>query len=146
MSFYYYHEWHQQWKMFGDAVSIANELLAEGLITEKKRKEYIKNVKNAYMPRIRELNKEYDRYLEEAEWRIPFGYSEDSWDSRAMLYREDYVVTDKEKYIEDTWQHWYNPYNDGRDCTGVWFTSYISVFPLPKLGKTIVYHVQNMDV
>lgn len=49
-------------------------------------------------------------------------------------------------YKEDVWWHWYNPYNDGRDCTGVWFTSFIYVCPIPALGRTIVYHMQDCDV
>lgn len=72
----------------------------------------------------------------------------DDWDRRYKKEVYDWVFTDedKEEYKEENWEHWYNPYGDGRDCTGVWFTSYILIFPLPKVGKTIVYHFQNCDV
>lgn len=50
------------------------------------------------------------------------------------------------EYKEDEWWHWYNPWDDGRDCTGVWFTNYICVFPIPELHRTIVYHSQSCDV
>jgi len=74
--------------------------------------------------------------------------SPEDWDRRYKKEVYDWVFTDEDKegHKEENWEHFYNPYNDGRDCTGVWFTSYISIFPLPKAGKTIVYHFQSCDV
>lgn len=58
----------------------------------------------------------------------------------------DYEMSSQEidDYIKSHWIKWYNPYNDGRDCTGVWFTRSIRCFPVN--GKTIVYHFQNCDI
>lgn len=54
--------------------------------------------------------------------------------------------TEIKEYKEDMWQHWYNPYEDGRDCTGVWFTTGIDVFPIKTENKTIVFHFQACDI
>ena len=55
-------------------------------------------------------------------------------------------MTDEEKkeYIDEMWEHWYNPWNDGRDCTGVWFTRRIAIFDVP--NGTWVYHFRACDV
>lgn len=72
----------------------------------------------------------------------------DDWDRRYCKEEYDWEFTEEEvkEYIEENWEHWYNPWGDGRDCTGVWFTSHISVFPIKGMNKTIVYHFQNCDV
>lgn len=62
-----------------------------------------------------------------------------------QVYNTVFTKEEIKEFIEKEWCHWYNPYKDGRDCTGTWFTSFIYVFPLPKVGKTIVYHFQNCD-
>jgi len=67
---------------------------------------------------------------------------EEWYDAELNLTREEAI----KEYREDEWWHWYNPYNDGRDCTGVWFTFNIYVFPIPEEHKTIVYHSQSCDV
>lgn len=71
-----------------------------------------------------------------------------NWDSRYCRIEYEGIPTEEEikEYIDEEWEHWYNPYDDGRDCTGVWFTSFIEVFPIPACNKTVVYHIQNMDV
>lgn len=95
---------------------------------------------------IRNLLRARNRCEEETiyKWQSYCGH----WDSRYCRIEYEGIPTEEEikEYIEEEWQHWYNPYNDGRDCTGVWFTSFIYVFPIPALNKTIVYHMQNMDV
>lgn len=146
MSRYFYHELHKEWERYNDMLSILKELYSEGKYTKSELTKYIEKARETYMPRIRELNRAYDKYLSEPHWRLPFGYPEDCYDSRAIFYELPYVVEDKEEFIEENWEHWYNPWEDGRDCTGVWFTSYIKLFPIPKANKTIVYHVQNCDV
>lgn len=72
----------------------------------------------------------------------------DNWDSVYCRIEYEGIPTQEEinQYIEDEWQHWYNPYGDGRDCTGVMFTTRICVFPIPACNKTVVYHFQTMDV
>ena len=74
--------------------------------------------------------------------------TESGWDSRHKWEVYDFIFTeeDEKEYREEEWWHWYNPYGDGRDCTGVWFTNYISIFRIPEQNKTIVYHSQSMDV
>lgn len=94
---------------------------------------------------IRNTLKETERYKTQyPQWRT----YRDNWDSRYMREEYEGVFTPEEckDYTEANWEHWYNPWNDGRDCTGVWFTTHIDVFPLPKCNKTIVYHFQACDV
>lgn len=108
----------------------------------KTKQEADKSVKHI-VKRIRDTYKIMEEYR--SNWDC---MRADDWDRRYKKEVYDWVFTDedKEEYKEENWEHWYNPYNDGRDCTGVWFTSYISIFPLPKVGKTIVYHFQCCDV
>lgn len=108
----------------------------------KTKQEADKAVKHI-VKRIRDTYKIMEEYRND--WDV---MNPDDWDRRYKKEVYDWVFTDedKEEYKEENWEHWYNPYNDGRDCTGVWFTSYISIFPLPKVGKTIVYHFQSCDV
>lgn len=71
------------------------------------------------------------------------------------IYREDYndiirkyvydrVFDDEDirEYHEDYEVHNCTPY----DCSGIWITSWISIFPLPMANKTIVYHCKTLDV
>lgn len=51
---------------------------------------------------------------------------------------------ERKETIEELWEHWYNPWDDGRDCTGVWFTSRISIFDVP--NGTWIYHFKSCDV
>ncbi len=45
---------------------------------------------------------------------------------------------------EELWEYFYNPHDDGRDCSGVWFTSWIKV--LRCSNKTVIYHRKSCDV
>lgn len=58
----------------------------------------------------------------------------------------DRVLSDEEwdELREHTWVNWYNPYDDGRDCTGIWFTAWMRRFTVA--GKTIIYHRMACDV
>ena len=102
--------------------------------------ELIKDSKEAIRNTYR-LEKEY---ANRPHWKT----RSDGWDSRYMREEFDDVWTEEDikEYKEEEWCHWYNPYGDGRDCTGVWFTTSIFVFPLSQCGKTIVYHFQACDV
>ena len=60
------------------------------------------------------------------------------------VYDWIFTAEEKEEYLSEN--RWYIPYGDGRDCTGKWFTSYITIIPVPSIGKTIVYHFQNIDL
>lgn len=55
-------------------------------------------------------------------------------------------MTDDERadYIKENWTHWYNPYDDGRDCTGVWFTTSLRVVPCGT-NDCVIEH-QSCDV
>ena len=71
----------------------------------------------------------------------------DAWDSsveKKFLEGVHFTEEEREEYIDDMWEHWYNPWNDGRDCTGVWFTSRIATFDVP--NGTWVYHFRACDV
>lgn len=69
-----------------------------------------------------------------------------SWDRVTLRCIIPEKLTDEEckEIREGLWEHWYNPYNDGRDCTGVWFTSSISFYRCE--GKTIIHHTKHCDV
>lgn len=128
--------------------------LEEIWLSEGKTKQEVENrpIIRDLKWRIRNYQHEYARRLEEdVNWR----YAE--YDSRwcKIVYESlpeewyDIKMTREEAikaYKEDEWWHRHNPYNDGRDCTGVWFTFFIKVFPIPELNKTIVYHYQSCDV
>lgn len=115
---------------------------------EKLRKEIevneriIRDVKTG----IRNLRKERERTEKKNvyNWKSYKGY----WDSRYCRIEYEGIPNEAEikEYIDEEWERWYNPYGDGRDCTGVWFTTSIHVFPLPKVNKTVVYHIQDCDV
>lgn len=93
----------------------------------------------------RELRQNLVKYPRHDPWNY---VGPDYYDRRYAKEVYDHVFTPEEEkeYVTDNWCNWYNPYNDGRDCTGVWFTSYIYVFPMKAIGKTIVYHFQSCDV
>ena len=79
----------------------------------------------------------------------PYKWRYRDYDSRWCKIEYEYepmTETDIKDYIKSEWCDWYNPYNDGRDCTGVWFTHRINVFVLPKANKILVYHFQWCDV
>lgn len=96
--------------------------------------------------RIRNTLKEQGRTRTENEYDWHYNYYCDSRWCKIVYDGLPDDETEVEEYKRDTWWHWYNPYNDGIDCTGVWFTRSIYVFPLTKLNKTIVYHFQDCDV
>ena len=95
---------------------------------------------------IRNTLREREKYEREDPYKWK-SYKE-YWDSRYCKIVYDGVFTSEDitEYKREEWQHWYNPYGDGRDCTGVWFTSSIHVFPIPAINKTVVYHFQDCDV
>lgn len=70
----------------------------------------------------------------------------DDYCSRYRFYQVDCVVEDVQEFIEDNKTPWYNPWDDGRDCTGVWFTTHMHVVPIPGAGTTLVIEHQNVDV
>lgn len=94
--------------------------------------------------KIRNTLKEQERAKERNiyHWHYP------RYDSRWCKIVYDNLPSEDEikEYINEEWQSWYNPFEDGRDCTGVWFTVSIYVFPIKKENKTIVYHFQECDV
>lgn len=129
------------WEQF---VFIKNAL--ENTVPKEKCLECLKPFKERIRSRhkLSECHSDPNEY---PQWRTLYG-KPDEYDRRFCKYVIPRAMTPKEieKYIEDTWEHWYNPYDDGRDCTGVWFTSGISCFPIPACNKTIIYHWQNCDV
>ena len=44
---------------------------------------------------------------------------------------------------EGMWEHYRDPYYDGRDCTGTWFTTSIKFYRAPH--KTIIMHEKHCD-
>lgn len=117
---------------------LENDTELDAKLKEFMMKELKIGIRNYY--RVRAQQEEENIY----KWKS----HNDEWDSRYCRIEYEGVPTEEEikEYIEDEWWHWYNPYGDGRDCTGVWFTTHIYVFPIPALDKTIVYHFQAMDV
>ena len=92
---------------------------------------------------IRNTYKLMDKYDSEPQWQS-HNSSEYSWEYRYMWEQYDGIWTEEEEqeYREaNTWRIC-SPY----DCTGQWFTRYISVFRIPALNRTIVYHAQALDV
>lgn len=87
----------------------------------------------------------YNREKERCKKNHPDWHYTD-YDRRYCKEVLDHELTEDEwaEYQYDNWQHWYNPYDDGRDCTGVWFHTRMKRFILP--GKTIIYHFQGCDV
>lgn len=91
----------------------------------------------------RKLKEKRDR---EPKWRCH--YNDDGYDRRFRKEVFDGVWNkeDCDEYRKENWEEWYNPWEDGRDCTGVWFTTRIAIFPIKATNKTIVYHFQSCDV
>ena len=123
-----------------EIVCCIRETYKENGKTKREADEAVKHI----IKRIRNTRKVYEERDNDS-WDC---MRAEDWDRRYKKEVYDWVFTeeDKKEYKEENWERWYNPYNDGRDCTGVWFTSYISIFPLPKVGKTIVYDFQCCDV
>lgn len=127
------------WNLLNDVENFINE---QKLNLESKLKslKYLKG-------EIRKRNKWLDESIKNKNdgWRVR--YPDDGYyDSRYVKYKLPFIMSEEEKkeFIEDEWCHWYNPYNDGRDCTGVWFTNRIKLIDCG--NETIVIHVQNCDV
>lgn len=127
------------WNLLKDVEKIIHEKKVE-LSKANKTLNYLKG-------EIRKLNQWADKYkpAPEDNWRCR--YPDDGYgDTRYVKYKLPYILSpeEKEEFIKEQWCHWYNPWNDGRDCTGVWFTSYIKLIDAG--NETIVIHVQNCDV
>lgn len=110
-------------------------------------------VHNVNVEILKELVKEKTKKVRQYRDMLNPDRPEDDWKSHGEDYDRRYskkvlpyeMTTEQaEQYREEEWWHWYNPYEDGRDCTGVWFTSAIKIFPVA--GKTFIYHFQNCDV
>lgn len=88
---------------------------------------------------LRNLHREREHYA-----RPRWHYTD--YDRRWSKTTVDYEMTPSERsdYVTDNWEHWYNPYEDGRDCTGVWFTTSIRIKVIN--GKTFIYHFQDCDI
>lgn len=87
-----------------------------------------------------------EQYRAEEYNRSEFNWHYNDYDSRwgKVVYEGEWGDEEIAEYIDDEWVHYYNPYDDGRDCTGVWFTSWIKVFTVD--GKTIIYQLQSCDL
>ncbi len=81
-------------------------------------------------------------------WEMYRPYKEEfNWiDIKTLRCVVPVKLTDEEceEIREGLWQHWYNPYDDGRDCTGVWFTSSISFYRCT--DRTIIQHTLHKDI
>lgn len=119
---------------------------------EKLAREYGNNP--AKMPSVKalkaEIRQEYHWDAKQDEYSADYptwrAYNADDYDRRYCVYIIEGHMNDAEKeaYKESNWVHWYNPYDDGRDCTGIWFTSYIKLVDCG--SNTAVIHWQNCDV
>lgn len=62
------------------------------------------------------------------------------------FFKYHFTEEDKEEFIEDQWQHIYNPY----DCTGLRFTKSIRIFNFKEPNgfgaRSVVYHFMGLDV
>lgn len=61
-----------------------------------------------------------------------------------ILHLNKMSEEEKVHYREKNWEHWYNPWEDGRDCTGVWFTTSMKIMDVG--DKTYVVHWQACDI
>lgn len=133
---------------------IALELIHEGKIDSVKAnvEEILAKCKENYKReanRLKDMKCRPDYYKGyPLEWEMYQPYKEEfnSYDCVTFRCVIPVKLTDEEceEIREDLWEHWYNPYNDGRDCTGVWFTSSISFYRCE--GKTIIHHTKHCDV
>lgn len=112
--------------------------------SKRKEIESFERIMRGLKDAIRNTYRLAEEYDTDPKWRSRGG----DWDRRYLREEYPFVFTDEDcqKYKEENWQKWYNPWNDGRDCTGVWFTTGIRIFPLEKCNKTVIYHTQAMDV
>ena len=92
---------------------------------------------------IRNTYKEQERYAKEPKWK-QYHRNDYDWENRHMWEVYDYLFTEEDEEDYREWNTWevHSPY----DCTGEWFTHYISIFRIPELNRTIVYHSQGLDV
>ncbi len=76
----------------------------------------------------------------------PYDPDDNGYDCVTYKAVIDHRITDQEKReLEDElWIHFYDPYCDGRDCTGAPFTSWIRFFCCT--DRTIVIHRISYDV
>lgn len=114
-------------------------------LLDKKKKEVELLEKKLAMEKraYRDLLKVEEKY--KSEWRTNIR-DKTAYDRRMAKIVVDHEMNDEEinEYKEEKWCYWYNPWNDGRDCTGVWFTVWIDFFRVN--GKTIIYHWQERDI
>ena len=95
---------------------------------------------------IRNTYKEQERYAKQHHWQQYNLDPEWDWERRHMWEVYDYIFTEEDEQEYREWNTQHVCYYDGRDCTGQWFTQYISIFRIPELNRTIVYHSQGLDV
>lgn len=123
-------------------LNFAKKMRAMEGVNWEKLENYIKNL-------TIDLRKK-ERWHEESILSNPdWKYSDDGYGPR-RYYKEvvDEYYTDEDmiEYKKENWQNWYNPWEDGRDCTGVWFTTRIEFHRVRSINKTFIYHYQIMDV
>jgi len=112
------------------------------LALAKPIKERIRNTIHEQLRSVEEGHVEWHYNIYDDQRWCKFIYDQLPEEWQDDMTREEAI----EEYKKWEWHHWYNPWDDGRDCTGVWFTNWIAVFPIPELHKTIVYHSQSCDV
>lgn len=83
-------------------------------------------------------------------WRMyrPFAHddSDNSYDRITEICELPFKASkeQKEELKQMLWVHFHDPYCDGRDCTGVWFTGYIGVYTTT--DKTVIINCKHRDV
>lgn len=115
-----------------------------GLDCDKTKK--WKAIEHKYKLEARRLNRLDDKNkAAEPEWKA----CGDSYDEGVYcMYELPGVMTEEEQeeYVAENWEHFYDPYGDGRDCTGAWFTTSLRCIPVPEANKTIVIHRKHCDI
>lgn len=112
--------------------------------------EYGKNPSDSKV--IQRIKREIRDYYKQQDILIKRDIEYGKWiyndfDSRRKSFTADvtYSAEDCEEIKKELWQNGIY-YNDGRDCTGLWFTTDIKVFPLKQCGKTIIYLFEKCDI
>lgn len=89
---------------------------------------------------------EYNVYEEDSMWEMAIVGKDGGYDGYTVKTFVPMHMSEAEweTFRNYFWRGWYNPYDDGRDCTGVKFTVWMDRYEVP--NGTWVYHRIGIDV
>ena len=122
--------------------SIKNELPCDAYEKHELVKQRIIDQKKKIRSVLKNSRASCDNSIYNPKWKY---LSSSDYNTRycKMWFPTPFDEESKQEIMSALWENIYSPY----DCTGKWFTAGIAVFNVNSVnGRSIVYHIQSVDV